>query len=184
MLRSGATSELRRRNLETGETATIPGTTGAYDPFFSPDGRWIGFTSSNVLRKVALQGGTPFDIADKSTPRGAAWGEDGSIYFTPGLYGGISRVSQNGGPVEPITELDKADGEKSHRWPTLLPGGKALVYAALTGRSWNEAQIVLKRLDSGERRVLIRGGLEPLLRADRAPHLRSGGLPLRRAART
>jgi serine/threonine-protein kinase len=161
VLRSGAATELRRRNLETGETATIPGTTGAWDPFFSPDGRWIGFTSAGVLRKVALQGGTPLDIADKSTPRGAAWGEDGKIYFTPALYGGISRVSQDGGPVQPVTELDKADGEKSHRWPTLLPGGKALVYAALTGRSWNEAQIVLKRLDSGQRRVLIHGGTSP-----------------------
>src|SRR5262249_38291093 len=55
----------------------------------------------------------------------------------------------------------KQDGEKSHRWPELLPGGKALVYAALTGRSWDEAQIVVKRLDTGERRVLIRGGTSP-----------------------
>jgi Tol biopolymer transport system component len=161
VLRSGATTELRLRNLETGETTTIPGTTGAWDPFFAPDGRWIGFTSVGALRKVALQGGTPFDIADKSIPRGAAWSADGKIYFTPGLYGGISRVSQEGGPVETVTELDKADAEKSHRWPMLLPGGKALVYAALTGRSWNEAQIVLKRLDTGERRVLIHGGTSP-----------------------
>ena len=162
VVRKGAATELRLRSLDTGETTTIPGTIGAWDPFFSPDGRWIGFSSDGVLRKVALQGGAPFDVADKSWPRGAAWGEDGKIYFTPGLYGGISRVSQDGGSVQPVTELDKADGEKSHRWPTLLPGGKALVYAALTGRSWNEAQVVLKRLDTGERRVLIHGGTSPL----------------------
>ena len=162
VVRKGAATELRLRSLDTGDTTTIPGTIGAWDPFFSPDGRWIGFSSAGVLRKVALQGGAPFDVADKSWPRGAAWGEDGKIYFTPGLYGGISRVSQDGGSVQPVTELDKADGEKSHRWPTLLPGGKALVYAALTGRSWNEAQVVLKRLDTGERRVLIHGGTSPL----------------------
>ena len=113
------------------------------------------------LQRVALSGGTPLDVADKAAARGATWGTDGTIYFARELYGGISRVSQDGGAVTAVTELDKADGEKSHRWPALLPGGKALIYAALTGRSWDEAQIVLKRLDTGERRVLIRGGTSP-----------------------
>jgi hypothetical protein len=166
VVRKGATTELKLRRLDTGETRAVPGTIGAWNPFFSPDGSWIGFTTAGrgngVLRKVALGGGAPFDVADKATPRGAVWGEDGTIYFTPDLYGGISRVSQDGGAVQPVTELDKADGEKSHRWPTLLPGGKALVYAALTGRDWNDAQIVLKRLDTGQRRVLLRGGTSPL----------------------
>ncbi len=161
VIRNGETTELRYRDLETGDTRTIAGTTGASDPFFSPDGRWIGFTSAGALRKVALQGGAPFDISDTSAARGGAWSEDGKIYFTQGVYAGIGRVSQDGGPVQVVTELDRADSEKSHRWPELLPGGKALVYAALTGRSWNEAQIVLKRLDTGERRVLIRGGTDP-----------------------
>ena len=74
---------------------------------------------------------------------------------------GSAAFPRTAGPVQPVTELDKSDGEKSHRWPILLPGGKALVYAALTGRSWSEAQIVLKRLDTGERRVLVRGGTNP-----------------------
>jgi len=159
--RKGATTELRYRSLATGESRPIPGTVGALDPFFSPDGRWVGFQQGIVLRRVALSGGTPLDVADKAAARGGAWGADGSIYFTTGLYAGISRVSQDGGAVTAITELDKADGEKSHRWPELLPGGKALIYAALTGRTWDEAQIVLKRLDTGERRVLIRGGTSP-----------------------
>jgi eukaryotic-like serine/threonine-protein kinase len=162
LVRSGATTELRRRNFETGEMATIPGTTGALDPSLSADGRWIGFVSTGGgLHRVALQGGAPFDVTEKAAPRGAAWSEDGRIYFPADLYGGISRVSQDGGAVQLVTQLDKADGEKSHRWPIVLPGGKALVYAALTGRSWSEAQIVLKRLDTGERRVLVRGGTSP-----------------------
>ncbi len=159
--RKGSTTELCYRNLETGDSRPIPGTTGALDPFFSPDGRWVGFTSAGSLRRVALSGGTPVDVSDRSAGRGGTWSEDGKIYFTPSLYGGIGRVSQDGGAVQAVTELDKADGEKSHRWPTLLPGGKALLYAALTGRSWDQAQIVLKRLDTGERRVLIRGGTSP-----------------------
>jgi serine/threonine-protein kinase len=159
--RQGASWELRHRNLRTGETKSIPGTLGALDPFFSPDGRWIAFTSEWTLRKVALSGGTPVEVSEVSRGRGGSWGADGTIYFAPKLYGGISRVSQDGGAVTAVTELDKKDGEKSHRWPELLPGGKALIYAALTGRSWDEAQIVVKRLDTGDRRVLIRGGTSP-----------------------
>jgi serine/threonine-protein kinase len=159
--RQGASWELRYRNLQTGETTSIPGTLGGLDPFFSPDGRWVGFTSDWVLRKVAVSGGTPVEVSEASRGRGGFWTGDGAIYFVPNLYGGIARVSQDGGPVTTVTELDKTDGEKTHRWPILLPGGKALVYAALTGRSWDQAQIVLKRLDTGERRVLIRGGTSP-----------------------
>ncbi len=159
--RKGATHELRHLNLETGEERPIPGTAGALDPFFSPDGRWVGFSAGYGLRKVALSGGTPMDVSERSSARGASWSTDGSIFFVRSLYAGISRVSQDGGAVTEVTQLDKTDGEKSHRWPELLPGGKALVYAALTGRTWDDAQIVLKRLDTGERRVLIRGGTSP-----------------------
>jgi len=158
----GATTELKYLDLETSEARSIPGTTGAVQPFLSPDGRWIGFLSARVLRKVALAGGTPFDVAAGAIPRGAAWA-DGWIYFTPQLYSGLSRVLENGGKVEPVTQLDPNDHERTHRWPILLPGGRALVYAALVGgaRSWDDAQIVLKRLDTGERRVLVRGGTSP-----------------------
>ena len=181
--RKGATTELRYRSLETGESRPIPGTVGALDPFFSPDGRWVAFSRGLGLQRVALSGGTPLDVAVKAAARGGTWGPDGSIYFARELYGGISRVSQDGGAVTAVTELDKADGEKSHRWPEILPGGKALVYAALTGRSWDEAQIVLKRLDTGERRVLIRGGTSPQLRPDGASRLWAGPVAVRRALR-
>ena len=62
-----------------------------------------------------------------------------------------------------MTQLDSGDRERTHRWPEVLPGGKALLYAALVGgtRSWDDAQIVLKRLDTGERRVLVKGGTTP-----------------------
>ncbi len=159
----GATTELKYLDLETSEARSIPGTSGGVQPFLSPDARWIGFLSAGVLRKVALAGGTPFDISPGAIPRGAVWGSDGWIYFTPRLYSGLSRVPQNGGPAEAVTQLDAGDHERTHRWPMLLPGGRALVYAALLGgtRSWDDAQIVLKRLDTGERRVLVRGGTSP-----------------------
>jgi eukaryotic-like serine/threonine-protein kinase len=159
----GATTELRFLDLETGEARPIPGTIGATQPFVSPDGKWVGFITSDTLRKVALAGGTPFDVFSGAIPRGAFWSADGSIYFTPQLYGGISRVSQEGGSAQAVTQLDSGDHERTHRWPEILPGGRALVYAALVGgaRSWDDAQVVLRRLDTGERRVLVRGGTTP-----------------------
>jgi serine/threonine-protein kinase len=159
----GASTELKYLDLGTGEARSVPGTTGASQPFLSPDGRWIGFISSDTLRKVAVAGGTPFDILAGAIPRGAFWASDGSIYFTPQLYGAISRVSQERGKAVAVTQLDAGDRERTHRWPDVLPGGRALVYAALVGtaKTWDDAQIVLKRLDTGERRVLVRGGTTP-----------------------
>jgi eukaryotic-like serine/threonine-protein kinase len=159
----GASTELKYLDLVTGEARTIPGTAGATQPFLSPDGRWIGFIGSDALRKVAVAGGTPFDIVVGALPRGAFWSPDGSIYFTPSLYGAISRVSQDGGAPVSVTKLDPGDRERTHRWPEVLPGGRGLVYAALggTARSWNDGQIVLQRLDTNERRVLVKGGTSP-----------------------
>ena len=145
-----------------GRVAIHPGNRRSLGPFLLA--RWpLGriHARGSVFSGSRSRAGAPLDVADKAAARGATWGTDGTIYFARELYGGISRVSQDGGAVTAVTELDKADGEKSHRWPALLPGGKALIYAALTGRSWDEAQIVLKRLDTGERRVLIRGGTSP-----------------------
>ncbi|HTY43312.1 MAG TPA: protein kinase [Thermoanaerobaculia bacterium] len=156
-----ASTELKYLDLATGQARSIPGTTGAVNPFLSPDSRWIGFNVADTLRKVALDGGTPFDIFTGAVARGACWGADGSIYFTPDLYGGISRVSAEGGQAQIVTK--PAAGERTHRWPEVLPGGRGLVYAVLgrSAKSWDDAEIVLQRLDAPERRVLVHGGTTP-----------------------
>ncbi|HTR03023.1 MAG TPA: protein kinase [Thermoanaerobaculia bacterium] len=173
----GASTELKHLDLATGQIRSIPGTVGATSPFVSPDGRWIGFNVSDTLRKVAVEGGTPFDISPGAVPRGAWWGTDGSIYFTPRLYGGISRVSSEGGQAQAVTQLEA--GERTERWPETLPGGRALVFASLVhnARSWDDAEIVLKRLDTGERRVLVRGGTTPhFLPSGHLVYARAGSL--------
>ena len=177
VVENGATSELRRRSLHAAESSAIPGTEGATNPFFSPDGKWIGFATSMKLKKVALAGGAPVALADVRVFRGAVWGDDGAIYFLPDLYVPISRILAAGGASRPVTTIRSAEGEMQHRWPELLPGSKVLLYAIGKGGEWDEATIVAETLATGERKVLIQGGTSPrYLPTGHLVYARAGGL--------
>ncbi|MFI5026381.1 MAG: protein kinase [Solirubrobacterales bacterium] len=174
---TGATSELRLRSLDSGIATSIPGTEQGIAPFFSPDGKWIGFAAGPKLKKVALAGGAPITLADAPSFRGAVWGEDGSIYFVPSAYAPISRIPATGGAAQVITTIRKAEGEVQHRWPELLPDGKVVLYVIGLGGEWDDATIVAQRLDSGERKVLVRGGTSPrYLPTGQLVYARAGGL--------
>ncbi|MEO7794116.1 MAG: hypothetical protein ABIV06_05025, partial [Thermoanaerobaculia bacterium] len=133
---------------------------GASTPFFSPDGRWIGFFVPGKLRKIAVAGGKPIDVADASLDRGAVWCPDGSIVFPPSVSSGLMRLSAGGGAPQPLTELDVASGERTHRWPAVLPGGKEVAFTV--GRvgqpgDYEESAIDAVDLATGKRRPLFRG---------------------------
>ena len=161
VVENGATSELRLRSLDSTQPASIAGTEAATNPFFSPDGKWIGFAAGGKLKKVAVAGGMPVTLADARGFRGAVWGDDGSIYFVPDLYVPISRIAAAGGTSHAVTRIRLAEGELQHRWPELLPGSNVLLYTVGSGADWDEATIVAERLDTGERKVLVRGGTSP-----------------------
>jgi Tol biopolymer transport system component len=150
------------RALDAQEAHAIPGTEGAFNPFFSPDGQWIGFFAQGKMKKVPIGGGAPLTLCDAgSTNGGASWGPDGTIVFSPSAQSGaagLSRVPAAGGEAKILTIPDIAKGEYSHRYPQILPGGKAVLFTALNGFGWDESRVELLRLDTGERRVLIRGG--------------------------
>jgi eukaryotic-like serine/threonine-protein kinase len=160
-VQKGVTSELRQRSLDSPDSTAIPGTEGGTYPFFSPDGKWIAFAGGPKLKKVALAGGTPVTLCDAPWFRGGFWGTDGSIYFVPNVYVPISKISAAGGPIQPVTKIRTEEGEQQHRWPDVLPGGKAIVYTVGSGADWDDATIVAERLDTGERKVLVRGGTFP-----------------------
>ena len=145
------------RKLDQLEPKRISGSEGAYHPFFSPDGQWIGFVTRESLKKVSAFGGTPIVLADVSLSRGATWSPDGSIVFTPSSNSGLLRVSEVGGEPEPLTEL--GDDEFTHRWPQFLPGGKAILFTThVEGADFDNASIELLDLGSRKRKVLHRGG--------------------------
>jgi len=164
---SGFRSQLFLRRMDDYTVRAIDGTRGAFSPFLSPDGEWVGFIDSNngKLKKVRLQGGVPVTLSEEARGldfRGFDWGEDGRIYFG-GAVSGIEAVPENGGPVETLTELDQDRNEKTHRFPFVLPEGRGLLFTLATAdiSSYDEASVALLDLRTGEHRILFDGGTDP-----------------------
>lgn len=151
--------QLFLRALDQTESVPIPGTEGGVGPFFSPDGQWIGFYAGGALKKVSINGGAPVIIGGPADDAvGASWGEDGTIIYARRFFEGLYRIPEGGGKSEPLTTLDPARGERSHFWPEILPGGKAVIFTTWHGSSIEEAEIAALVLATGERRTLIKGG--------------------------
>ena len=131
-------------------------------PFFSPDGQWIGFFTTDHMMKVAIYGGSPIELADAvgGQSRGGSWGPDDTIVFSPDTTSPIQRVSAAGGPVEAITTLDASRQERSHRWPAFVPGrADHIVFTAQTiAQDFDESRIEMLDLSAGTRHVLHENG--------------------------
>jgi serine/threonine-protein kinase len=147
--------QLFARSLSELDARPIAGTEGGAQAFFSPDGNWIGFGGDGKLKKVPAAGGAAVTLCDAPQLRGASWGEDGTILFAPRGESGLLRVAADGGEPAKVTELDEKRGETSHRWPQILPGGKAAIFTALTAGGENGVEAVV--LASGERRRVLQG---------------------------
>jgi len=140
----------------------LPGTEGAFVPFFSPDGQSVGFLSENPpsVKVASLGGGPPVTLADSAIGfDGASWGQDGYIYVDLAGGGGLGRVLATGGTLEAVSTLDSAAAESSHNWPVALPGGKGVLFSAWhgSGPAVQEHDIAVLDLTSGQHRVLVRG---------------------------
>ena len=146
----------------------LAGSEGADNPFFSPDGRWLGMSLGRRLQKIPLGGGPPVTIAVISPGPGgrvygARWMPDDMIYFGLGAFGGLTKVPAGGGTPELVTKLDPKREEADHRFPEMLPGGRAFLLALRSGRqpSFDDADIAAISLASGERKILIHSGTDP-----------------------
>jgi eukaryotic-like serine/threonine-protein kinase len=148
-------SRLNTRRVDEDRVTELAGSDGARVPFFSPDGRWIGFWADGKLKKTALEGGSPVILCDATDLLGAAWGEDGTIVAALSR-GRLSRISESGGA--PVTILDLSEQSISPRWPQVLSGGRAVLYTSVGPAGPNAATIDVFIPATGERRVLVRGG--------------------------
>ncbi|PYV40297.1 MAG: hypothetical protein DMG09_07115, partial [Acidobacteria bacterium] len=156
--RAGA-QQLYVRPIDRLEATPIPGTEGAESPFFSPDGQSLGFFAEGKLKKVSLSGGAALTLCSAAAIRGASWGPDDNIILTPSVgVSGLFRVSAAGGTPKPLAIPDRKKGEISHRWPQILPGGKAVLFTNWSGGSFDDARIGVQSLETGERRTLLEGG--------------------------
>ena len=158
----GNDSSLFLRPLDQFEGHRVAGGTGSeasYHPFFSPDGQWLGYVTPSSLKKVSVTGGAPITLCELDRSRGASWGPDGTIVFAPSSDSGLSIVPVTGGEVKPLTTLDEAAGEVSHRWPQWLPGGRRILFTSGTeSTDFSGASLVVLDVPSGERTVIHRGG--------------------------
>jgi serine/threonine-protein kinase len=155
----GQTPQLYVRRLDQLQALPLPGTDGAREPFFSPDGQWIGFFDEGKLKKISVGGGPAVTLCDVQAPRGGFWADDDTIIFAVVVGAGLSRVPAAGGAPQPLTTLDQSSGEITHRWPQVLPGGQAVLFTAHnSGSNFDEANLVVQSLDTGQRKIVHRGG--------------------------
>jgi len=163
MLAYAATSDgvtrLYLRKRDEGESRPLPGTTGASNPVFSPDDRWIAFFAENQLKKTSLDGSI-VALAPVNGPRGVAWAGAGTLVYTSDAIGPVQAISADGGTPRPVTVLDSAKDERSHRWPEVLPGGGTVLFTVGTIASpdnYDGAAIDAVDIASGARRTVLEG---------------------------
>ena len=147
---------LRTRALKDANAAELPGTEGARGPFFSPDGRWIGFWAAHKIKKVAVNGGAPVTLCDATDLLGASWGEDDSITANINGRYALWRLSASGGT--PRQAADFSAEQVSPRWPQLLPGGNDVLFTAVRSIAADRGTIEILSLRTGKRRRVVTGG--------------------------
>jgi serine/threonine-protein kinase len=125
------------RSLETGESRKLPGTSAAAYPFWSPDGRSLGFFADERLRRIDLESGAIRDLASAPDGRGGAWNQSGIIVYAPDIFGALYQVSAGGGEPQPVTVLPEGARDVSHRLPYFLPDGRHFLFAQGAGAGVN-----------------------------------------------
>ena len=152
--------QLRIRALDQFEASSLANL--GTNPFVSPDGEWIGFFADGALKKIATRGGPAITLcAVDGFPRGASWGPDDTIVFASRDSEGLKRVSALGGEPETLTVVDRESGETNHRWPEVLPDGRAVVFEVDRRGGIESSSIAVLSLDTGDVRELLTGGSFP-----------------------
>jgi Tol biopolymer transport system component len=151
----GEKSLLWVRPFDSLVATSLPGTEEAIHPFWSPDGRSIGFFTPTTLKRVEISGGIPQKLCDTAGGRGGSWNRTGVIIFADSAATPIFQVPDTGGEPEPVTRLDAARGDISHRYPSFLPDGRRFIYF-LRGSKRDFQGIYFASLDSPESRLVLK----------------------------
>jgi len=143
------------RALDRLESRALPGTEDARYPFWSPDGRALGFFDGAWMNRIDLAGGPARHLAPIADPRGGTWNAEGAIVFSPSPGAGLFRVAAAGGPVVPLTTLDAKRQETSHRWPNFLPDGKHVLMLVRRPAQNERLTLEVVAVADGKRQPLV-----------------------------
>jgi serine/threonine-protein kinase len=136
------------------EATPIPGTIGAWNAAFSPDGKWLAYVREGRLMKVALSGGSGVVVADSAAPNqpGIAWLDDGSIVFVGIAARGLRRVSSGGGPTQIVFRSDVAIFD-----PSALPGSEAVLVGQCVEVACASTRLLAVDLRDGTAKTVVDG---------------------------
>jgi serine/threonine-protein kinase len=156
-------STLMLRAMDQIDAAAMKGLSNPTRPFFSPDGRWVGYFEGPAgMKKVSVTGGPPISVCrTNGSPTGATWGPDDTIIFGTGTSfgGGLFAVPAGGGEPRALTRPDVAHGERLHMSPSELPNGRGVLFTILPATNEADAALVaVLDLRTGKYKAVIRGG--------------------------
>jgi len=155
--------QLMLRDLRERVERLLAGTDGAHQPFFSPDGRWLAFASSESLMKVPVSGGAPVPICDLvgGDFTGGQWGADGSIVFISAFNGGLWTVPAEGGTPALLLDTSEEADRVAYLYPSILPEGKGVLVSSMPGRAKvaDDFDVVVLEPGVSEPRLLIPGAV-------------------------
>ncbi len=146
-------AQLYLRDLNAFEPRVVAGSSGARQPFFSPDGKWIAFFAQGQLQKAEVTGGAPVRLTEAAYPFGGTWNDDDTIIYAASLGSGLLRIRASGGSPESLTKPDGAAQGYAHVFPQTLPGGRSVLFTM-----WGQTQgSKVLFLDSGQSDLILRG---------------------------
>jgi Tol biopolymer transport system component len=143
------------RSFDSLAARPLLGTEDGTAPFWSPDGRSIGFFARGKLQQIDIAGGPPQILADAPFPFGGTWSKEGVLLFAPNIASPLLRLPAGGGAATPVTSLDPARGDVLHSGPFFLPDGRRFLFSAMTGP--NTGSTFVGSLDSTDVTMVLRG---------------------------
>jgi serine/threonine-protein kinase len=171
---SGKANQLFIRRMNQYEARAIAGTDGAHAPFFSPDGRRVGFFAGRKLKHVSLAGGDAVTVSDAHGGLGGAWTAQRTIIFAPDWTGGLLEVDEGGGT--PRTLAESPGGGFGYRWPHILADRNTVIATRWRADEQTAAVVAIAR-PAGTETVLVRGASSAtFLPDDHLVYARAGNL--------
>ena len=155
--RGDGTSRLFMKEAGQINPVALLGTDGASSPFFSPDGRQIGFiVNGTSVRIFPLDAGAPLTLTDKANTTAGDWGADGYVYFETDF--GIARIRATGGAMDTVFVMPAGAHMIGAEWPVVLPGAHAILFRTRRdGQAAADYEIVVQPLPRGAPKTLLRG---------------------------